>query len=99
MIQTNFQMSASVFAEAELDQAKGMVVMWLGASTAAELTYDEAEKLMQDNLKEKQELLEQTNGDLEFLKTQTTITEVSIARVYNNDVKERRKQKDEGDSK
>mmetsp|Transcript_16135 Transcript_16135/g.28642 ORF Transcript_16135/g.28642 Transcript_16135/m.28642 type:complete len:188 (-) Transcript_16135:166-729(-) len=94
-IRTNFQVSASIFAEADLDQSNGKVVLWLGANTACELTYDEAEELLRNNLKKKEEALKNTIEDLKFTKAQITTAEVSIARVYNNDVKVRRAQRDE----
>jgi len=97
-VRTNYQVSASIFAEADLDQAAGKVVLWLGANTAAELTFDEAEKLLKENLSKKQERLKTCVEDLKFTKAQITTTEVSIARVYNNDVKERRAKRDAEES-
>lgn len=89
-ISTNFQLSASIFAQAKVDASQGKVVLWLGANTAAELTYDEAEKLLTKNLGRKQNLMDECDEDAKLAKRQITTTEVCIARVYNNDVKERR---------
>uniref|UniRef100_A0A7S2W9X8 Prefoldin subunit 3 n=2 Tax=Mucochytrium quahogii TaxID=96639 RepID=A0A7S2W9X8_9STRA len=99
-VTTSYQVSASIFAEATIEPSKGMVVLWLGANTAAELTFDEAEALLTKNLEKKKEQLAQNIEDLNFVKAQVTVCEVSIARVYNNDVKERRKKAaEEDDSK
>mmetsp|Transcript_18213 Transcript_18213/g.35776 ORF Transcript_18213/g.35776 Transcript_18213/m.35776 type:complete len:208 (+) Transcript_18213:435-1058(+) len=87
---TNFQLSASIFAEAKVDYSAGKVVLWLGASTAAELTFEEALDILRTNLKRKEEQLEQCEDDLQLTKRQITTAEVCMARVYNNDVKERR---------
>ncbi|GBG34705.1 Prefoldin subunit 3 [Hondaea fermentalgiana] len=87
---TNFQLSASIFAEAKVNYNAGKVVLWLGASTAAELTFEEALDILKTNLKRKEDQLAQCEEDLQLTKKQVTTAEVCMARVYNNDVKERR---------
>jgi len=86
----SFMLSASIFAEAKLNPAKGRVILWLGAQTAAELAYDEAIDLLEKNLHKKEEQLKQCEQDFRFTREQITTVEVCMARVYNNDVKARR---------
>ena len=56
-----------------------------------EYTYEEAMELLQKNLTQATTSVEQLDKDLDFIKDQITTTEVNIARVYNHDVRERRK--------
>ena len=58
-----------------------------------EYTYDEALELLTNNLKNAKETVESLDTDLDFIKDQITTTEVNIARVYNQDVREKRKAK------
>jgi hypothetical protein len=50
----------------------------------------QAKELLTRNLANCVSNMESTRQDMTFLRTQITITEVSIARVYNWDVKRRR---------
>ena len=70
-VRTSFQSCAAIYAEADLDQSQGSIVLWLGASTAVELTYDEAEKILSQNLTKNKRLLQQTIEDLELMATMT----------------------------
>jgi len=97
VVNTSFMVSASLFAEATLEPSRGTVVLWLGANAAAELTYEEALKLLHENLVRKEDQLKRTTEDMKTVKEQITTCEVSIARVYNNDVKQRRKAAEEDD--
>lgn len=55
-----------------------------------EYSYADAEALLQKQLDQALVKIESIDRDLDFLKDQITTTEVSIARVYNYDVKVRR---------
>lgn len=57
-----------------------------------EYTLAEAEALLVKNLEQAKTALNVVDEDLGFLRDQTTTTEVSMARVYNWDVKRRQKQ-------
>ena len=48
-----------------------------------EYSYDDALKLLMRNLQSAEEKLAETDSDIDFLKDQTTTTEVNMARVYN----------------
>ena len=61
------------------------------ANVMLEYTYEEAMELLQKNLTQATTSVEQLDKDLDFIKDQITTTEVNIARVYNHDVRERRK--------
>ena len=56
-----------------------------------EYTLDEALTLLERNAKLTQETLDQVNEELGFIHEQITTCEVNMARVYNNDVRVRRK--------
>ena len=62
------------------------------------LTYttDEALELLNKNYNMAVKNLSSVNGDLAFLRDQFTTTEVNMARLYNWDVRQRRKTKDTG---
>ena len=55
-----------------------------------EYSYDEAEGLLATNLENARGKLQQAIDDLSFVRDQTIITEVNIARVYNFNVRQRR---------
>lgn len=62
------------------------------------LNPQEAKELLETNLSNCKANIKTFNTNLEVLKDYNTITEVSIARVYNYDVENRRKQKEAGSS-
>lgn len=90
----DFELTDSVFAKAKVRDAKS-VYLWLGANVMLEYSLDEAETLLTTNHLNCSRNLETNKSDLAFVKDNVTITEVSIARVYNWDVKRR---KDTGDA-
>ena len=65
------------------------VCLWLGANVMLEYSLDEAEKLLKKNLESAESSIQQIAFDLDFLRDQMTITEVTMARLYNWDVKKR----------
>ena len=73
--------------------ATNKVCLWLGANVMLEYDIEDAEKLLQKNLSTAETNLEELSNDLCFLRDQITMTEVSMARVYNFDVKKRQQQK------
>ena len=88
-VKTDFCLSDNIHAEAVLLETK-TVCLWLGANVMLEYSYDEAAELLTKNLVQAKLKLKELNEDLDFLKDQITTTEVSMARVYNHDVKVRR---------
>ena len=73
--------------------ATDKVCLWLGANVMLEYNIDDAENLLQKNLATAESSLEDLANDLCFLRDQITTTEVSMARVYNHDVKRRQELK------
>merc|ERR1712166_35711 len=89
---THFQLGDGLYANADIPtNADSCVCLWLGANVMLEYTYDEALTLLQDNFTQASDTVVSLDGDLDFIKDQITTTEVNIARVYNQDVRERRK--------
>lgn len=54
-----------------------------------EYPIDEAMSLLSKNLENAKKNLKQVELDLDFIKEQTTTTEVNLARIYNWDVRKR----------
>lgn len=88
-LEVDYQLSDMVFAKARLDKA-GTVGLWLGANVMLQYPYAEAIELLTRNLNSARETLKVVTEDLAFLKEQITVSEVSIARAFNFDVKKRR---------
>ena len=68
------------------------VCLWLGANVMLEYTLDDAEVLLKKNCEQAEQNLAQIAWDLDYLRDQMTITEVTMARLYNWDVKRRKDQ-------
>eukprot|EP00030_Apusomonadida_sp_AF-17_P004306 a509011_218.p2 GENE.a509011_218~~a509011_218.p2 ORF type:complete len:198 (-),score=93.96 a509011_218:42-608(-) len=88
--ETQYLLADNVYANAVVPQSD-RICLWLGAKVMLEYTLDEAESVLSKNYEAATKNLADLQNDLSFLKDQQTITEVNIARVFNNDVKERRK--------
>ncbi|KAF5188752.1 Prefoldin subunit [Thalictrum thalictroides] len=86
---TDFEVSEGIYSRARIDNT-GSVCLWLGANVMLEYSYEEANGLLQKNLENAKASLEVLVDDLQFLRDQVTITQVTIARVYNWDVHQRR---------
>lgn len=57
-----------------------------------EYSLDEAKKLLLKNFSSATKTLEEVNEDLDYCKDQVTTLEVAMARVYNWDVHEKKKE-------
>ncbi|KAI7751419.1 hypothetical protein M8C21_011795 [Ambrosia artemisiifolia] len=86
---TDFEVSEGIYARARIEKADS-VCLWLGANVMLEYSCEEATSLLQSNLENAKASLEVLVADLQFLRDQVTITQVTIARVYNWDVHQRR---------
>jgi|TARA_B110000977_G_scaffold67439_1_gene91561 prefoldin subunit 5 len=91
----HFELTDSVYAKAKVKDAES-VYLWLGANVMLEYPLNEALELLETNHTNCKNNLSTNQSDLAFVKDNITITEVSIARVYNWDVKKR---KDEAGAK
>ena len=65
------------------------VCLWLGANVMLEYSLEDAQKLLSQNRETAMKNLGQIAFDLDFLRDQMTITEVTMARLYNWDVRRR----------
>merc|ERR1711881_568054 len=89
-LQTHFQLGNCLYANANIPTNEdSRVCLWLGANVMLEYTYDEALELLTNNFTQASETIESLDNDLDFIKDQITTTEVNIARVYNQDVRDR----------
>ncbi|XP_050220473.1 prefoldin subunit 3 [Mercurialis annua] len=87
----DFEVSEGIYSRASI-QDTDSVCLWLGANVMLEYSCEEAMALLQKNLDNAKASLEVLVADLQFLRDQVTITQVTIARVYNWDVHHRRMQ-------
>eukprot|EP00324_Dicrateria_rotunda_P006922 CAMPEP_0206166446 /NCGR_PEP_ID=MMETSP1474-20131121/24078_1 /ASSEMBLY_ACC=CAM_ASM_001110 /TAXON_ID=97495 /ORGANISM="Imantonia sp., Strain RCC918" /LENGTH=265 /DNA_ID=CAMNT_0053570451 /DNA_START=17 /DNA_END=812 /DNA_ORIENTATION=- len=92
---THYELAQSVYAKATIDvHESDKVCLWLGANVMLEYPRSEAIELLARQLADAKKGLATVIDDMGFLREQITITEVNMARVFNWDVKERRKQKE-----
>ncbi|KAL2470257.1 putative prefoldin subunit 3 [Abeliophyllum distichum] len=87
----DFEISEGIYSRARIEDTDS-VCLWLGANVMLEYSREEATALLQKNLENAKASLEVLVADLQFLRDQVTITQVTIARVYNWDVHQRRLQ-------
>ncbi|KAK9933998.1 hypothetical protein M0R45_021165 [Rubus argutus] len=86
---TDFEVSEGIYSRASIEDTDS-VCLWLGANVMLEYSCEEATALLRRNLDNAKASLEVLLADLQFLRDQVTITQVTIARVYNWDVHQRR---------
>ena len=82
-VETNFLVSDNIWAKATVPNTTGKVGLWLGANVMVEYNFNDALVLCGKNHSNAQLKYTETEEDLDYLKEQTTTTEVNIARVYN----------------
>ncbi|KAI1822211.1 Prefoldin subunit-domain-containing protein [Xylaria intraflava] len=97
-IETTFELNDTLYAKATIPPTEE-VHLWLGANVMLSYPLDEAETLLTSKLAAAKESHSNCEEDLEFLREQITTMEVAIARVYNWDVVQKRKEKSEEDRK
>uniref|UniRef100_A0A7S0X8T4 Prefoldin subunit 3 n=1 Tax=Mantoniella antarctica TaxID=81844 RepID=A0A7S0X8T4_9CHLO len=85
----HFELTEAVYAKAVVKDAES-VYLWLGANVMLEYPLQEAKTLLETNHFNCKNNLDANKSDLAFVKDNITITEVSIARVFNWDVKKRK---------
>ncbi|KAH7015225.1 prefoldin subunit [Ilyonectria destructans] len=91
-IQTTFELNDTLYAKADIP-ATEEVYIWLGANVMLSYPIDEAETLLSQKLSTAKTSLSNCEEDLDFLREQITTMEVAIARVYNWEVVQKRKDK------
>ncbi|CAN4107081.1 unnamed protein product [Withania somnifera] len=87
----DFELSEGIYSRARIEDTES-VCLWLGANVMLQYSCEEATSLLQTNLENAKASLEVLVADLQFLRDQVTITQVTTARVYNWDVHQRRLQ-------
>ncbi|KAA8527354.1 hypothetical protein F0562_034931 [Nyssa sinensis] len=85
----DFEVSEGIYSRACIEDTDS-VCLWLGANVMLDYSCEEATALLQKNLENATASLEVLVADLQFLRDQVTVTQVTIARVYNWDVHQRR---------
>jgi len=88
-METQFLLSDQVFAKAEIPPTD-KVCLWLGANVMLEYSLEDAEQLLSKNLTSAEKNLSEIGFDLDYLRDQMTITEVTMARLYNWNVKKKK---------
>ncbi|KAI2616927.1 Prefoldin, subunit 3 [Hypomontagnella submonticulosa] len=91
-IETTFELNDTLYAKASIPPTDE-VYLWLGANVMLSYPIDEAETLLTSKLAAAKQSYANCEEDLEFLREQITTMEVAIARVYNWDVVQKRKEK------
>eukprot|EP00124_Ichthyophonus_hoferi_P003773 Ihof_evm5s352 gene=Ihof_evmTU5s352 len=74
-VTTRFELADNLFAKAKVDPTD-KVCLWLGAQVMLEYDLDEAQALLDNNLKMALTSIEQTSEDAGFVREQITTTEV-----------------------
>ncbi|KAI1817044.1 Prefoldin subunit-domain-containing protein [Poronia punctata] len=97
-IETTFELNDTLYAKASIPPTEE-VYLWLGANVMLSYPLDEAEQLLKTKLSAAKQSYSNCEEDLEFLREQITTMEVAIARVYNWEVVQKRKEKAEEDRK
>ncbi|KAK0725416.1 Prefoldin subunit-domain-containing protein [Lasiosphaeris hirsuta] len=95
-IETTFELNETLHTKAEIPPTNE-VYLWLGANVMLSYPIEEAEELLSSKLYAAKTSLSNCVEDLDFLREQVTTMEVAVARVYNWDVVQKRKEKDEED--
>ena len=90
-ITTRYNLADMLYAKAQVNCAAGIVNLWLGANVMLEYTYDEAIDLLSSKQEKIQGELKEVIEDLAFVRNQIITAEVNISRVYNWDVRNKRK--------
>jgi prefoldin subunit 5 len=92
---SHYELAQSIYAKAKINvHEDDKVCLWLGANVMLEYPRAEAIELLGTQQKDAKTALNTVIDDMGFLRDQITTTEVNMARVFNWDVKERRKQKE-----
>jgi len=91
-VKMDFQLADHIFVKSSVKDADG-VMLWLGADIMLEYELPEAKELLSSQVQKCQEMVAEFREALDVVKEQITTTEVTIARIYNYDVEQRRASK------
>jgi len=90
-METRYLLSEQVYMQAAIDPTD-KVCLWLGANVMLEYDLQAARDLLQENLDKAKSKLKTVQIDLDYLRTQCTTTEVTIARLHNWHVQNKKKE-------
>jgi prefoldin alpha subunit len=91
LLSTHSELTYGVYVNAQIKKTNS-VCLWLGANVMVEYEFDEAIELLNSNKNNALKSLERMETEAEFLKDQITTLEVNMARVFNWDVKQKRRE-------
>lgn len=83
--ETRYELAAGVYAKAIIPKSD-KVSLWLGSHVMVEFPCGEARSLLRKNLDDAEQSIVEMAKNLQFIKEQITMVEVSISRVFNWDV-------------
>jgi prefoldin subunit 5 len=90
-----FMAADSVWVDGVVEQSKdgseSKIGLWLGANVMMEYTYDEADAVLTKSVAQSEAVVDSKTKELLFLKQQTTMCEVTVARFYNYEVARKRR--------
>jgi prefoldin subunit 5 len=89
-VSVDFMLADGLWTKARSKPNLEKIALWLGANTMVELTFDEADKMLRENMTNAKSNLKEIQDDLNYVKDQVTTSEVNIARVYNYSLLEKR---------
>jgi prefoldin subunit 5 len=82
-LNVDFMVSNNLWAKAEVPIGE-TVCLWLGADIMCEYAFDEAKALLTKNLNNAVTTLANNENDLDYIKDQITVCEVSKKKFFNN---------------
>ena len=83
----NYSLCDTIYSKAKVDIELEKVMLWIGASTMVEYSYDEALELLEQQLVQCRLKIEELNEDLFHLRGNSITVEVNMARLFNHSVK------------
>merc|ERR1719335_1902477 len=89
----DFEIIGGMYGRAKLTECKRLY-FWIGGHVMVEFSIDQAKDFLEANLKRAKANLEIVSKELQHIKDQITITEVSIARLYNFEIHRRRQKRE-----
>lgn len=91
--EARYELAAGVYSKAMIPKSD-KVSLWLGSQVMVEFPHSEARILLKKNLDDAEQSITEMAKNLQFIKEQITIIEVSISRVFNWDVQRDKTSKD-----
>ncbi|EAN34165.1 Prefoldin subunit family protein [Theileria parva strain Muguga] len=79
---TYFKISDTLYSEARIPYTES-AFLWLGANTMVEYPIDDAIKLLTDQHNGIEQLIQEMDVELDWIKRQITCTEITVARLHN----------------